>query len=126
MSEHNPVLKNFFNSGYDLYLDEFYYISYAEQRKEMTKAEFQEKYKKYLHIQSWPETEYKHKALAGLHAEENPRYIKITGRMLLEWMEKGFVPSFDKYFAKTRRLVMIPIAAWDHYSKFSFMLRGKK
>lgn len=125
MSEHNPVLNNFFNSGYDLYLDEFYYISYSDQKEKLTEAEYKKKYEKYMHIQAWPETTYKFRVLAELHPEETPMYIKITGRMILEWCSKGYVPQFDSHFKRTRRLLMVPIEAWDHFNKFSSMLRGK-
>lgn len=126
MSENKPVIENFFHSGHDLYLDEFYYISYSDQKEELTKAEFKKKYEKYLHMQVWPDAPFKFRSLAELHPEENPMYIKITGRMIIEWCEKGYVPQFDKYFDKTRRLVMIPIEAWDHFNKFSSMLRRKR
>ena len=123
MSEHAKVIKNAFGTQFDIVLDEFYYISYSDQQQKLTEAQYKEKYKKYLGIINWPETAMKFRALAELHPEESPRYIKITGRMIMEWCEKGFVPQFDKYFNKTRRLVMIPIEAYDHFNKHSYMLR---
>ncbi len=126
MSDKRPVAKDVFGSGYDLHLDEFYYISYSDQKEVMTEAQYQERYKKYLEVMKWPETKLKFKTLAELHPEENPRYIKITGRMILEWCEKGYVPQFDKYFKTTRRLVLVPIEAWEHFHKYSTMLKRKR
>lgn len=119
------VFKNWFNSGHDIYLDEFYYISYADQKFKIAEFEKKNKYKKYFDIMKWPETELKYKTLAELHPDENPKYIKISGRMLLEWSEKGFIPQFDMYFEKTRRLVMIPLEGWEFFNENSYMLRNK-
>lgn len=123
MSE--KLIKNVFGSGYDIYLDEFYFISYPDQKEQMDEVEFRKKYGKYLEIVNWPETAIKFKALAELHPEENPQYIKITGRMIMEWCEKGFIPQFDKYFKKTRRLIMVPVEAWEFFNKKSYMLRNR-
>lgn len=126
MSDNNKVLKNIFGSGHDLYLDEVYYISYADQREEMTEAEYRKKYSKYLDIVNWPETAYKHKAIAELAPEENPQYIQITGRMIMKWCEEGFIPKFDKYFKQTRRLIMVPVEAIDFYNRESYILNNRK
>jgi hypothetical protein len=79
-------------------------------------------YKRYLEISQWPDTQLKHKEIAELHPEQNPNWIKITGRMLLEWGEMGYIPQFDKYFDKTRRLTMLPVDGMEFYFEFSKML----
>lgn len=125
MSEHNKVLTNFFDSGYDIYLDELYYISYSDQEQivALGSEKFNKNYEKYLAIMSWPDTQLKFKSVAELPPEQNPNFIKVTGRMLIEWVEKGFVPQFDKFFDKSRRLLMIPIEAYDHFNQYSKMLK---
>lgn len=125
MSEKEGVVRNVFGSGRDLYMDEWYYISYSDQKEKMSEAQYRERYGKYLEIVRWPETNIKFKTLAELHPEENPNYIKITGRMIMEWCEKGYVPQFDKYFEKTRRLVMVPVEAWEFFNRRSRMLRKR-
>ena len=137
----NPVVKKWMGSKHDIYLDEFYFISYADQervikshgisitgiktlsregydlaKKEIDK-QLRERFPEYFEIVSWSAglAQYKEKEIARLHPSQNPNYIKITGRMLLEWAEDGFVPQFDSYFEKTRRLLMVPVQAWDHF-----------
>lgn len=145
----NPVELDWMDSGRDLFLDEFYFISYADQKKALkfhgvtyskgilTPADALENHKevhkqlgskfpKYFEIINWVGMDsYKARCIAELAPEENPNYIKITGRMLMIWAEQGFVPQFDKYFEKTRKLIMIPIEAWEHFHEFSYMLKNK-
>ncbi len=146
----NPFVKNWMGSAYTIYLDEFYFISYGDQErvirshdilisdiKTLNKEEYlkakkeidkqlRKKFPEYFEIVGWVGMEqYKAKEIAKLHPAQNPNYIKITGRMLLEWAEEGFVPQFDSYFERTRRLLMVPVQAWEHFQKWSFMLKGK-
>lgn len=125
MSENNPVVKNFFDSGHDLYLNELYYIAYSDQefmvklQGRKTQKEFNEKYSKYLQITTYPEGVMKFKALAMLQPEDNPNFINITGRMIIDWTKEGFIPQFDYFFKKSRRLVMVPLEAYEYYEKYS-------
>lgn len=123
MSDNDKVLHNVFGSGHDLYLDEYYYISYPDQLEAMSEEEMKERFKRYFHIASWPDSNLKFRAIAELAPEENPHYIKITGRMVMEWCERGYIPQFDQYFKQTRRLIMVPVEAWDFYTKYSKLLR---
>lgn len=131
MSEHNPIVENFFESGNDLYLNEFYYIAFGDQkfmaefRGELTEKEFNDRYARYMAITTWPENNVKFKALAEIHPEDNPNYIKITGRQIVNWTEQGFVPQFDHDFRNTRKLVMIPLEAYEYYARYS-KAGGKK
>lgn len=99
--------------GKTIKLDEFYFISYSDQKQEITKADREGKYYKYFSIQAWPETTLKWKAIAELPAEFNPNWIKITGRMLIEWSERGYIPQFDKFFRFTHQLTMIPASGLE-------------
>jgi hypothetical protein len=144
----NPVVKNWMGSGHDIYLDEFYFISYADQEKlieshgisisdvkTLSKEEYleakkeiakqlKEKFPEYFTIVSWVGVDQiKAREIAKLDPAKNPNYIRIIGRMLLEWAEEGFVPQFDTYFDKTRRLLMVPVQAWEHFHEWSYMLR---
>lgn len=146
----DPVVKNWMDSGRDIYLDEFYFISYSDQKRAlkshgieyhiepgMSKKDFEEeekriakelkeKFPKYFDIMAWVGMEqYKAKAIAELSPAQNPNYIRITGRMLIEWAEQGFVPQFDEFFERTRKLIMVPLQAWEHFHRFSYMLRKK-
>jgi hypothetical protein len=147
----NPVVHNWLESGRDIYLDEFYFIGYADQKRVLRShgikcsdkviildpkeaAEEQqeilkqltEKFPKYFNIYSWIGMEqYKARCIAELAPEENPNYIRITGRMLVTWANEGFIPQFDDYFEKTRRLLMVPVQAYDHYHESSYMLRNE-
>ncbi len=146
----NPVVNNWMESRHDIYLDEFYFIGYADQRrvlkfhgiqakdeaildpkeaaeeyKEIIK-QLREKFPNYFMIQDWIGLEqHKAKAVAELDPKENPNYIRITGRMLLEWAEQGFIPQFDDFFDDTRRLIMVPVQAYDHFHSFSYMLKNQ-
>lgn len=91
-------------------LDEFYFISYSDQKAEISKADKEGKYAKYFQIQEWPETILKWKAIAELPPGYNPNWIKITGRMLIEWSERGYIPQFDKFFRLTHQLTMCPVS----------------
>ena len=126
MSDAEKVMRNAFGSGHDLYLDEFYYISYSDQKELLTQEEQKKRFGKYLSIMRWPDSSLKYRSIAELHPEENPNYIKITGRMILEWAEKGYIPLFDTYFKKTHRLIMVPVEAWEHFNKLSIMLRKRR
>lgn len=146
----NPVVNDWMGSGRAIYLDEFYFISYSDQKRalkyhgiEYSKTgtlskedaekerkeigqKLKEKFPEYFNIMSWVGMEqYKAKQIAELSPAQNPNYIKITGRMLIEWAEQGFVPQFDDFFDRTRKLIMVPIEAWEHFHKFSYMLRKK-
>lgn len=125
MSINIPVVKNFFESGYDLYLNEMYYIAFGDQkfmaelRGSLTEKEFNDQYARYMLITQWPDGNPKFKALAEIPPEENPNYIKITGRQIVNWAEQGFVPQFDSMFRDTRKLVMVPLEAYEYYEKYS-------
>lgn len=127
MSQHNPVEKNFFDSGFDIYLNEFYYIAYSDTKtlvdmkitKSMTEAEFKQNYGRYMAITQWPDIDSKYNAINELPPDQNPNYIKISGEMLILMTENGFVPQFDKNFLNSRKLIMIPIDAYEFYGQYS-------
>ena len=115
MTDANPQVDFF---GRKIYLNEFYYVYFAEQMAELDKA----RYRKYLDIMQLP-GELKYRALSALKPEENPTIIHIKGRMLIEWSERGFLPQFDKDFETTRKLVFCPVAGMEFWLERSFMLR---
>lgn len=111
MSEYNKVVIWFDQT---IELDGYYFISYSDQKQELTNKQREAQYANYYNIKSWPETKLKWIELEKLGPGKNPNWIRITGRVLIEWGEKGFVPQFDRFFAKSRKLLMIEVAgmAW--------------
>lgn len=104
----------------EIWLDEYYYVYFYDKKRKMTDTQLQT----YNQIRSLPD-KLRYRELAQMDPRDNPNVTPMTGRQLMDAGAKGYIPTFDKFFDRTRRLVLFPAEAWEYYEKHSFMLRNK-
>ncbi|MFH2141381.1 MAG: hypothetical protein ABIJ97_03085 [Bacteroidota bacterium] len=100
MSEHNKKVDFF---GVEVNLDSIYYVHHYPDKRELTKKDRSD----YDRIQIWPE-QWRIPATAMLDPVKHPKINPMTGRQLIESVEKGFLPVFDENFSKNHKLMFIP------------------
>lgn len=100
--------------GREIELEGVYYIYFSEQEKVMSDAQIEN----WNNIQAMPE-KWRIREIAALNPDDNPHVIKVLGRALVEFSERGYMPQFDYYFDRehpitkkpSRRLVLVPTGA---------------
>ena len=94
--------------------DGTYYAYFTDSKREMTAKDI-ERYKK---IQTLPDR-WRVEEMKKLSPEDNPNVMIINGRHIMEMVEKGFLPIYDKDFNRNHKLTFIHSGAYDFYVKYS-------
>ena len=96
-----------------IHLDEDYYLYFSDVRREKLtdeqQAQQEEREKEYGFIRSLPE-KLMYRQLAEMDPRLNPKVTVLKGHELIAISSEGkYIPQFDAFFDKTRRLVLIPL-----------------
>lgn len=99
----NNKIENYY--GIPIELDGLYYVHYWGNPREMTAQELE----KYRRISSWPD-QWRIPALAQMNPADHPKIHTMSGRQIVSiGKEQGYVPQFDKFFLKSRKITFITL-----------------
>jgi hypothetical protein len=127
-------------------LEGIYFVYYPDEKPQFSKKE-QKEFEKYTYIMQLPDT-LRYKFLAEMPVQMDPNVLKVKGRVLIEYSERGYIPIFDAFFdntsitkwcrnnwhlvrkfgrpKETRRLTFMPVEGYEFYREWSRQLRRRK
>lgn len=108
--------------GKTIMLNEKYLLYFSDKKREMTAKELEP----YKRIKSWPE-KLMWKELMQSDPRINPNVVEIEGRLLIDTAGLGgYIPNFDAYFDRTRRLTLVPAQGMEFFIQKRMLEKNKR